>query len=300
MLEIAVNILVGLQLRKIVSIITDLGKFRITFFVAVTTAFGYILFSNSLSVGVIFSALGVFFMASGASALNQVQEYKFDLLMNRTKNRPIPSGQISLLGAKILGSLFLILGVAILFLLFGILPAILGLFTFIWYNLIYTPLKKINSFAIIPGSIVGAIPPVIGWTSAGGYLFEPTIMSTALFFFIWQIPHFWLLLLIYSDDYKKAGFPVLTDKFSHRFLSRISFLWIIALGFASFQMLIFDSSFSSVSFILSSILFLILIFLSSSLIYKNLDRKLYLNNFYFINIYVLMIILLLTIDKLSN
>lgn len=300
MIEVATHITFAAQLRKYLTILSELGKFRITFFVALTTAFGYLFFSSSLSFGIVVSSVAVFLMASGASAINQVQEAKTDSLMKRTKNRPIPSGQVSKLFAFKTGIIFLISGTLLLYFSFGILPSLLGLFTFGWYNFIYTPMKKLNSLAIIPGSLVGAIPPIIGWTSAGGNLFEARIFSVALFFFIWQIPHFWLLLMMYSDEYKLAGFPVLTDKLSNSQLSRISYIWIIAMGFSSVQMLIFDGTFSNYAFVLVGLLLLSLIYLSSSLILKKIERKLYLNNFYFINIYVLMIILLLTIDKLSN
>jgi protoheme IX farnesyltransferase len=70
--------------------------------------------------------------------------------------------------------------------------------------LVYTLLKRKTPFAIIPGSLVGAIPPAVGWVAAGGYLFDPQIIIISFFFFIWQIPHFWLLLLIFDKDYKQA------------------------------------------------------------------------------------------------
>jgi len=300
MFELTSQITTESQIRKSFGILKDLGKFRITFFVAITTSFGFVMFSNTLTFDTILSAFAVFLMACGASAINQVQEYKSDLLMSRTRTRPIPSGHISLGFASVIGAFFLISGGVILIIIFGIIPFVLGILTFIWYNLIYTPLKKVNSLAIIPGSLVGAIPPIIGWTAAGGNFFNPIIIAVALFFFIWQIPHFWLLLMMYSNEYKEAGFPVLTDKFSNLQLSRISFVWIIGMGFSSLQILFFDKTINMITSIFSVVLFLILTCLSSSLIYKKNERKLFVNNFYFINIYVLMIILLLTIDKLSN
>jgi protoheme IX farnesyltransferase len=98
----------------------------------------------------------------------------------------------------------------------------------LWYNGIYTPLKKKNALAIIPGSMVGALPPLAGWVAAGGSIFDPQILILGFFFFIWQIPHFWLLLLIFGKDYEQAGFPTLTQIFSMDQLSRITFVWITA------------------------------------------------------------------------
>jgi len=150
------------QIRKTFSVISELGKFKITFFVSVTTSFGYLLDSGDINYKMVLIAFAVFLMASGASAINQVQEKDSDKNMNRTKIRPIPSGEIGSVFAFSLG-LFLIL-VGSLFLLYwgGFIPFVLGLITFVWYNFIYTPLKKYSAFAIIPGSVVGALPPVIG------------------------------------------------------------------------------------------------------------------------------------------
>jgi heme o synthase len=102
------------------------------------------------------------------------------------------------------------------------------LLNLIWYNGIYTPLKKINPLAIIPGSLVGSIPPAVGWTAAGGNILDPQIIILSFFFFIWQIPHFWLLLLIFGKDYENAGFPTLMQIFSSDQLARITFIWIVA------------------------------------------------------------------------
>ena len=80
----------------------------------------------------------------------------------------------------------------------------LGFLTVIWYNIVYTYLKRISSLAVIPGSLIGALPPLVGWASSGSSIFSPRPLGIALFFFIWQIPHFWLLLLNFGGDYEKT------------------------------------------------------------------------------------------------
>ena len=90
------------------------------------------------------------------------------------------------------------------------LAALLGLITVVWYNGIYTPLKRVTAFAAIPGGVVGAIPPVIGWVSGGGDPTDARIIVVAFFFFVWQVPHFWLLLMRIGGDYERAGLPSLT------------------------------------------------------------------------------------------
>lgn len=199
----------------------------------ITTGFGYIAAAEKYDFEFLFVLLGVLALACGSAALNHYQERHTDALMFRTKNRPIPSGRISAISALEISILFILLGFILLLVAGNIISAILGLLNLIWYNGIYTPLKKITSLAIIPGSLVGAIPPAIGWTAAGGGLLEPQIIMIAFFFFIWQIPHFWLLLLVLDDDYKRAGMPTLTNLFSKEQLARITFVWMIATAISS-------------------------------------------------------------------
>jgi len=216
-------------IKKYLDIFLELGKVRITFFVAISTSVGFLLYSGNINVGMILPTLGVFLLACGSSALNHYQEKDKDALMDRTKGRPIPSGRISPNGALVYAFVLIVISSLIIFYSANLTALVLGWINLIWYNIIYTPLKRINSLAVIPGSIIGALPPVIGWTAAGGYLYDPKILAVALFFFIWQIPHFWLLLMIYGKDYEKAGFPTLTKIFNNRQLSRITFIWIAAL-----------------------------------------------------------------------
>jgi protoheme IX farnesyltransferase len=92
------------------SIISELGKFRITFFVAFSTSVGFILFNPVLNFDLLFISLGVFLLASGSSAFNHIQERNLDKLMDRTVNRPLPSGKISVGAAYIISVLFLLFG----------------------------------------------------------------------------------------------------------------------------------------------------------------------------------------------
>ena len=109
----------------------------------------------------------------------------------------------------------------------------LGLAAAVVYNGVYTPLKRVTPFAALPGSFIGALPPVVGWVAAGGYLSDPTLHLVAFFFFLWQIPHFWLLLLFYEKDYADGGMPSLFDRFDRRQIVRLTFLWISAVCVAA-------------------------------------------------------------------
>jgi protoheme IX farnesyltransferase len=111
--------------------------------------------------------------------------------------------------------------------------ALLGLSAAVVYNGVYTPLKRVTPFAALPGSFIGALPPVVGWVAAGGYLADPTIHVTAFFFFLWQIPHFWLLLLFYERDYSDNGMPSMFDRFDRRQIVKLTVLWIGAVCVAA-------------------------------------------------------------------
>ena len=172
--------------------------------------------------------LGVLFLACGSCALNQCQERNLDKLMERTRSRPLPSGKMSP-GVCLLVSLSLMFTGAALF-VYGanLMALVLGLFAVLWYNGTYTYLKKKTAFAAIPGALIGAIPPAIGWISGGGSLLDPRIGVVAFFFFIWQVPHFWFLLLNFGKDYENGGLPSLTKIFTSAQLARMTFVWVFA------------------------------------------------------------------------
>ncbi len=186
-------------MKEKIQIALELGKVRITFFVAFSTSAGYLLYSSSFSLEMLWICLGVFLLASGSSAINHIQEKETDRLMKRTKNRPLAAEKISVRSALFFSMILLLSGSVLTFFSGGLTALILGLTAFVWYNLIYTPLKKRNALAVIPGSVIGAIPPVIGWSAAGGYILNAEILALALFFlhladtsflapspFIWQ------------------------------------------------------------------------------------------------------------------
>jgi protoheme IX farnesyltransferase len=167
---------------------------------------------------------GVIFLAFGASALNQLQEAATDALMPRTRGRPIPSCLIRPGEALLTSIILMATGASILFLSGGHAPAALGGLAIFWYNLIYTPLKRVTEFAFIPGALVGSIPPAIGFVYGGGVLWSPKALIIFFFFYIWQIPHFLLFLLRYGKEYERAGLPCITNVFRGRRFRRIIFI----------------------------------------------------------------------------
>jgi len=210
----------------------ELLKLRITVASTITTGVGYVMARGQFDLHMIPVMLGILLQACGAAALNQVQDARLDGLMERTAGRPIPSGRISRLGAAAYAAVLLVAGTSLLW-LSGATPALLGLAAAVVYNGVYTPLKRVTPFVVLPGALIGALPPVVGWSAAGGYLVDPTIHLVAFFFFIWQIPHFWLLLLFYARDYEDGGLPSLFDRFDRRQIAKLTFVWIAALCVAA-------------------------------------------------------------------
>ncbi len=205
-----------------------LAKIRVSGLAALAAATGHILAAGGTSGGTIAAALGVFAMACGSCALNQLQEKRIDKLMRRTKGRPIPAGQVRPRSALLFALLCMTAGAAGLIAFAAPPAAALGLLAAALYNGLYTNLKPVTRYAAIPGGLVGAIPPAVGWTAAGGSLSDPRILALMLFMFVWQVPHFWLLLLNNSEDYELAGLPSVTGVFTPSQLGRVSFVWIAA------------------------------------------------------------------------
>ncbi len=209
----------------IASSAAKLIKYKLSLAVTLSAAAGYFLYAGNTGTNLLVMIGGVFCLAGGSVALNQVQEWKRDALMNRTCRRPIPSGKISPRAAFIVSVCFSLTGTLLLWFA-GLIPMLLGLLTLLLYNGIYTLLKPISSFAVLPGGLVGAIPPLIGWTTAGGPIFHPNILFVATLMFLWQMPHFWLLIIRYGKEYEAAGFSTLKRNLDDNQIKRLVFWWM--------------------------------------------------------------------------
>ena len=152
-------------------------------------------------------AVGGYLMVGASNAFNQIIEKNTDSLMKRTKNRPLPSGRMSVRAALIIAISFTIFGIAILY---SINPksALFGAVSIFLYTSVYTPLKPVTPLCVFVGAVPGAIPFMLGWVAAtnnfgmeAGFLF--------LIQFFWQFPHFWAIGWLQDEEYKKAGFNML-------------------------------------------------------------------------------------------
>lgn len=217
-----------------------LGKTRITGAVTLSVATGYIFFLGRVSIDVLLPAFGVFFLACGSATWNHVQEWRTDVQMERTRLRPIPSGQITPRGAALHGAILIALGLALLAQVphHTTLLLALGLFSVFWYNAVYVVLKRVSAFAVVPGGLLGSIPPVMGWIAAGGVWSDTRILELAGLFFLWQIPHFWLLLQRYGKQYEEAGLRSPTADLDPVQFRRVTVAWIILVALAGIVMAI--------------------------------------------------------------
>lgn len=220
-------------MRSRVRLFLRLTKFPIAAVSTLSAVTGFVAGTNGLSLRILPACFGTLLMAMGACALNEWQERDLDARMQRTKARPIPSKAVSPAAALIFSALLILSGGGLLWALCGLVPAGFGSLAVLWYNGVYTPLKRVTAFAVVPGALIGALPPAIGWTAAGGSAADARLVALAFFFFIWQVPHFWLLLFKYGEEYAEAGFPSLTRLFSAAQLARLTFVWMLATAAAS-------------------------------------------------------------------
>lgn len=186
----------------------QLSKLRIALMVALTTWLGWALAGGTATPALFFVILGSSLAAAACGALNQRLEIVEDGLMNRTKNRPLPTGRISPKSALIFGLVLSVVGTVMVWTAGGALAAGLTAATIVLYVLVYTPLKKVTPQTTWIGAAAGATSPLIGWVAAGGPL-DARAFTLFAIQFLWQIPHFLALFWIYREDYARAGFKVM-------------------------------------------------------------------------------------------
>jgi protoheme IX farnesyltransferase len=182
------------------------------------------------AAGLAITCLGTALVAGGASAINQVFERDLDRLMNRTKDRPVAHGRMGAAEGLTLAGVMSIGGLIVLYLAASLTAAAVALATLISYVVIYTPLKRRTSLATVIGAVPGALPPLIGWTAAGGSLMSAAPWALFLLMFLWQLPHFLAIAWLYREDYAKAGLPMLPVVDPHGILTgRQATLWAATL-----------------------------------------------------------------------
>ena len=153
--------------------------------------------------------LGIAFIAGSSAAINQILDFKYDSVMERTVKRPIVTGKISVTSATVFASFLFIAGSTLILYFNNFLTWALTFGTWIFYAFFYTKVLKFSgSQNIVIGGLAGAMPPLLGWTAVVGSI-DPLPLLLVLLIFIWTPPHFWALAINKKDEYAKAGIPMM-------------------------------------------------------------------------------------------
>lgn len=190
-----------------------LTKPRITLMTVIVGIGSMALSATPISFGkMVLSLLGIALLVSGSSALNMYLERDIDILMARTRNRPLPSGRMQPEVALLAGLFLSLLAVPVLWWGSNGLTTLLGIFSLITYVLIYTPMKRVSCYALVVGAVPGAMPALMGYTAASGIV---DLVGLSLFgiLFVWQLPHFIAITIYRAQEYTYAGFPVVAKVF---------------------------------------------------------------------------------------
>jgi len=188
----------------------ELLKFRLSFLVAFSCGFGYLLGAQGQIDWIVlfFLSFGGFLVSGASISINQVIERDLDKLMTRTMGRPLPTHRLGVAEALLFAALAGLLGFYLILTFSNVLTVMLSVASMVLYSFVYTPLKRVGPIAVFVGAIPGALPPLLGWVAATGGISHEALIIFGIQF-IWQFPHFWAIAWVADDDYKKAGFKLL-------------------------------------------------------------------------------------------
>ncbi len=287
--------------RTLASIIDDLKqitKFGLSLSVVFSSIAGYLLAVETVQIStLLLLAVGGYLMVGASNVFNQIIEKEPDKLMKRTKNRPLPTGRMSVNTALTIGISFAILGITILYTI-NPKTAMFGAISIFLYVSVYTPLKPVTPLAVFAGAIPGAIPFMLGWVAATGmFAIEPGMLFLIQFF--WQFPHFWAIGWLQYDEYKKAGFNLMpTGEKNKKATTQILLytVWMIVVSVFPVLKLTGSLYLSPLAAIIILILGLIMLYYGVELHKKQTDklaRKLMLSSV----LYITLIQVIFVIDK---
>jgi len=233
-LKLSKTIFVFQKILMNIRLFFELIKFRLSFLVTFSAVFGFLLSSNYINYFSLFILIISGFFITGSSIINnQIIEKDSDKLMNRTKNRPLPTNKISSRNALFISLALSITGLILMVLFLNKLTALLSFFSLIIYTFLYTPLKKVGPIAVFVGAIPGALPPLIGWAASTNDISLEALIIFSIQF-IWQFPHFWAIAWVCDDDYKRAGFKLLPNNGKKNFSTAVNIMtytmFLIPLG----------------------------------------------------------------------
>ncbi|MDH5608135.1 MAG: heme o synthase [Cyclobacteriaceae bacterium] len=188
----------------------ELLKLRLSFLVAFSSAFGYLLAYQGMLAWTqfVWFTIGGFLISGASVTINQLLESKYDAVMKRTAARPVPTGRISRQHAIVYVLALSLAGFVLVGLAGNLFAVLLSFLSLLLYAFVYTPLKRVGPIAVLVGAFPGALPPLIGWVAATGSISHEALIIFGIQF-IWQFPHFWAIAWVGDEDYKRAGFKLL-------------------------------------------------------------------------------------------
>jgi protoheme IX farnesyltransferase len=204
----------------------QLTKFGLSLSVVFSSLAGYLLAVDTIDYKTLLVlVIGGYCMVGASNAFNQIIEKEPDALMKRTKNRPIPTGRISVSNGMIIAVTLTVIGIILLFTI-NAKTALFGAISIFLYTSAYTPLKPITPLSVFVGAIPGAIPFMLGWVAATNQFgIEAGVLFMIQFF--WQFPHFWAIGWLQFDEYKKAGFNLMPTGEKNQKASRLVIIYTI-------------------------------------------------------------------------
>ncbi|WP_294736854.1 heme o synthase [uncultured Flavobacterium sp.] len=265
------------SIKSIFADFVAITKARLAISVVFSSVAGYLLgFSDAYPfswITLILLTIGGYCMVGASNVFNQIIEKDLDALMDRTKNRPLPSGAISVRNAFLLGTVLTILGVGILYSI-NAKSAMFGAISIFLYVSMYTPLKRMTSLSVFVGAFPGAIPFMLGWVAATN---DFGIEAGTLFLvqFFWQFPHFWAIGWFLFDDYKKAGFFMLPTGKKDKKTALQTILYTIWLIIASLLPVTGFTGRLQLSYVSAGVVFLLGLWMLvyAVKLYKEMDAK---------------------------
>ncbi len=207
--SLSVNPFVSMALALFTNF-SEITKMRLSVSVVFSSVAGYLLGADTIDFTVLLLlCIGGYCMVGASNVFNQIIERDLDALMERTKNRPLPSGRVAVTPAFLLASVLTIIGIAVLYII-NPQTALFGAISIFMYVSLYTPLKTKTPLSVFVGAFPGAIPFMLGWVAAtNDFGIEPGTLFMIQFF--WQFPHFWAIGWFLYDDYQRGGFYMLPN-----------------------------------------------------------------------------------------
>ena len=274
----------------------DLCKPKVVALISFTALVGMCLATSGLVPlnALIFGNLGIFLAASAAAAVNHVLDSRADAMMARTRNRPLPAGQISGTQALLFAGLLAALSMTVLVLLVNPLTAALTFASLIGYAVVYTLfLKRATPQNIVIGGLAGAMPPLLGWTAVTGHV-EGHALLLVLIIFAWTPPHFWALAIHRKEEYAKAGIPMLPVTHGNRYTELHILLYTLML--LAVSLLPFVTGMSGVLYLAGALALGLRFVLYAVRLLRGDDRRVALNTFKYSITYLMSLFVVLLVD----